>query len=952
MKRSRRRDHFALPERYRVFWDQAAEFISPGNLACDPFQTLTFSTDASFYRLVPKIVVQVRTREEISRLLGVAAQLRTPVTFRAAGTSLSGQAGSDSILLVLAGGWRAHSIHDGGEKISLEPGIIGAQANALLTRYGRKLGPDPASIGSCMIGGIAANNASGMCCGTSQNSYQTVDSMRVILWDGTLVDTADPQSRFQLFERHPQLVDGLAAIRDEIAADPQLAERIRQKYRIKNTTGYGLNSFVDFHDPIDILLHLMIGSEGTLGFIAEITYRTVLDHRYKASSLVVFPDIANAARGIQRLKGGPVAAAEMMDRASLRSIEDKPGMPPYFKGLSSDACALLIETRAPDPDSLSRQIPEIKELLAPIPTLFPVEFTDKRVEYERLWDVRRGLFPAVGAVRRVGTTVVIEDVAFPIHHLAEATVELQKLLQRHGYPEGIIFGHALDGNLHFVFTQDFGTPEEVLRYERFIGDLSQMVVQKYDGSLKGEHGTGRNMAPFVELEWGAKAYRLMKRIKSLFDPLGLLNPGVLINDNRRIHLENLKALPAAHEIIDKCIECGFCEVRCPSREVTTTPRQRIAIRREIARLSANGSDRRRLRRLERDYRYLGDETCATDSLCATACPVSIDTGKYTKYLRAQRHGRASSAVARTLSSHYGQAHAALRTALSGLSSLHRALGTKAMTALTKSARALSGGLLPQWNPWMPKRAGTPKLPTKNGASQEVIYFPSCICRSMGPAQGDPDQRAVFDAMLSILGKAGYRVLFPQKLPELCCGMSFDSKGFAAEGQRKADELRTQLLALSREGRIPVLCDMSPCVYRMRSTFESPLQVYEPGEFIHRFLLERLRFERQRDPVALHVTCSSVKMGVGTALESIARACAEEVVIPSEVGCCGFAGDRGFTYPELNASALSNLKASLPPKCRSGYSNSRTCEIGLSLHSGIPYQSIVFLVDRCSQPIGG
>jgi len=950
MKRSRRRDYFALPERYRVFWDQASEFIPKANLACDPFQTLTFGTDASFYRLVPKIVVQVRTRQEVSRLLAIAAQLRTPVTFRAAGTSLSGQAGSDSILLVLAGGWRAHAIHEEGEKISLEPGIIGAQANALLTRYGRKIGPDPASIGSCMIGGIAANNASGMCCGTSQNSYQTVDSIRVILWDGTLVDTADPQSRRQLIERHPQLVEGLAAIRDEIAADPELAGRVRQKYRIKNTTGYALNSFVDFHDPIEILMHLMIGSEGTLGFIAEITYRTVPDHRYKASALVVFPDIANAARGIQRLKGGPVAAAEMMDRASLRSVEDKPGMPPYLKGLSFDACALLIETRAADPDSLSRQFPEIKELLAPIPTLFPVEFTDKRVEYERLWDVRRGLFPAVGAARRVGSTVVIEDVAFPIQHLAEATVDLQKLLHRHGYSEGIIFGHALDGNLHFVFTQDFGTPEEVLRYERFIGDLSQMVVQKYDGSLKGEHGTGRNMAPFVELEWGAKAYRLMKRIKSLFDPLELLNPGVLINDNRRIHLENLKPLPAAHEIIDKCIECGFCEVRCPSREITTTPRQRIVIRREIARLTANGSDRRRLRRLERDYRYLGDETCATDSLCATACPVSIDTGKYTKYFRAQRHGRASSLVARALSSHFGDAQAALRTGLGGLSSLHRALGTKAMLALTKSARAFSGGWLPQWNPWMPNRAGALKPPTRNGASPEVIYFPSCICRSMGPGQGDPEQRAVFDALLSILGKAGYRVLFPQKLSQLCCGMPFDSKGFVAEGQRKADELRAELLALSKEGRIPVLCDMSPCVYRMRSTFDVPLQVYEPAEFIHRFLLERLRLQRQQEPVALHVTCSSVKMGVGSALEAIARACAERVVIPSDVGCCGFAGDRGFTYPELNASALSNLKSSLPPECRAGYSNSRTCEIGLSLHSGIPYQSIVFLVDRCSRSL--
>lgn len=953
MQRSRRPDYLELTEPYRRFWDEAIQFIPRSNLACDPFQTLAFGTDASFYRLIPKIVVEVRTRDEVSRLLAIAAKLRTPVTFRAAGTSLSGQAGSDSILLVLAGGWRGCTIHDGGERITLEPGIIGAQANAMLARYGRKIGPDPASIGSCMIGGIAANNASGMCCGTDQNSYQTVESMRVILWDGSMVDTADPRSRRQLLERHPQLMDGLAAIRDEIAADPQLAQRIHDKYRIKNTTGYALNSFVDFQDPIDILLHLMIGSEGTLGFIAEITFRTVVEQRHKASALVVFPDIANAARGIQRLKGGPVAAAEMMDRASLRSVEDKPGMPPYLKALGLDACALLIETRSADPDSLTSQVTQAKGLLAPIPTLFPVEFTDKRSEYERLWDVRRGLFPAVGAARRVGTTVVIEDVAFPIRHLADATVELQHLLHRHGYTEGIIFGHAFDGNLHFVFTQDFGTPEEVTRYQGFIEELSKMVVNKYDGSLKGEHGTGRNMAPFVELEWGAKAYALMKRIKALFDPLGILNPGVLINDNPRIHLENLKPIPAADEIIDKCIECGFCEVRCPSREITTTPRQRIVIRREIARLVASGANPRRLRRLERDYRYLGDETCATDGLCATACPVSIDTGKFTKQFRERKHGGASDAVAHEIGSHYGAAHAALRFGLGGLASLHRVVGTPAMRGLTKAVRSISGGKLPQWNPRMPKPAPAPRFQEMaDGKIREVIYFPSCICRTMGPADGDPEQRPVYDAMLSVLGKAGYRVLFPSNLRELCCGMPFDSKGFTQEGERKAHELQSELWERSDEGRIPVLCDTSPCVYRMRSALDSRFSIYEPAEFIQRFLLERLRFARQQEPVALHLTCSSVKMGVGEAIGAVARACAEQVIIPSDVGCCGFAGDRGFTHPELNASALSNLKSGLPAECHHGYSNSRTCEIGLSLHAGIPYQSIVFLVDRCSHPLDG
>ena len=947
---NRRRDYLELPESYQRFWSEASRFIPKANLACDPFRTLAYGTDASFYRLIPKIVVQVRTREELSALLGIAGRLRIPVTFRAAGTSLSGQAGSDSVLLVLAGGWRGHRVHDRGAKITLEPGLIGGEANALLAPYRRKIGPDPASINSCMIGGIAANNASGMCCGTALNSYQTVESMRVILWDGSLLDTADVESRNRFAQSHPGLVDGLAAIRDEIAADEQLAERIREKYRIKNTTGYALNSFVDFHDPIDILLHLMIGSEGTLGFIAEITYRTVVDHPFKASALAIFPDIANGARATQRLKGGPVSAVEMMDRASLRSVENKAGLPPYLKALGPDACALLIETRATNPDSLATQAAKAKELLAPIPTLFPVEFTDKKAEFERLWDIRRGLFPAVGAARRVGTTVVIEDVAFPIQHLAAATVELRKLLIRHGYLEAIIFGHALDGNLHFVFTQDFGTAEEVLRYQRFLDDLSELVVKKYDGSLKGEHGTGRNMAPFVELEWGSKAYGLMKRIKALFDPLGLLNPGVLINENPRAHLENLKPLPKAHEIIDKCIECGFCEVKCPSRELTTTPRQRIVIRREIARLQASGDAAARLRRLEEDYRYLGDQTCATDGLCATACPVSIDTGLYTKSLREQRHGGASTALAREIGAHYEGAQTGLRAGLTGLSAAHAVLGTRAMGGLTKGARALSGGKLPLWNPRMPTAAKAIQRPkTLNGTAPQVIYFPSCIARTMGPARGDPEQRAVFQGMLSVLDKAGYGVLFPPSLDSLCCGMPFSSKGFPEPARAKAIELQSELLALSDGGRIPVLCDTSPCSYHMRAVFDSRLSLYEPVEFIHRFLMDRLLFTRQPETVALHITCSSVKMGLAEKMEAVARACAEKVVIPAGVGCCGFAGDKGFTHPELNASALSQLKSGLPPECRAGYSNARTCEIGLSLHSGIRYQSIVFLVDRCSQP---
>jgi D-lactate dehydrogenase len=211
MGRATRSDHHDLPGPHRRFWDEAAAFLPPDRMMCDPFRTLAFGTDASFYRLLPKVVVKAHSREEVSRLVEIAGRLGVHVTFRAAGTSLSGQSISDSVLVVLAGGWRGWRIEDGGARIVLEPGVIGAEANAYLAPLGRKIGPDPASINACMIGGIVANNAAGMCCGTAMNSYQTVESMRLVLADGTEVDTGDPASRARLAATHAPLLQGLAA---------------------------------------------------------------------------------------------------------------------------------------------------------------------------------------------------------------------------------------------------------------------------------------------------------------------------------------------------------------------------------------------------------------------------------------------------------------------------------------------------------------------------------------------------------------------------------------------------------------------------------------------------------------------------------------------------------------------------------------------------------------------
>lgn len=943
-----RRDLAALPPAYRRFHDALVGAVPPERIVCDPLRTLAYGGDASFYRLVPRVVVQVRSADEVAAVLAAASVERLGCTFRAAGTSLSGQGVTDQVLVQATGGFRRAEVRDGGRRVALEPGVIGAEANALLARFGRRIGPDPASIGAAMVGGIAANNASGMCCGTSQNSYQTVDSLKLVLADGARLDSADPASRAAFAAAHRPLLDGLAALRAELLADAPLAARVREKHRIKNTTGYGLNALLDFDDPFDILVHLLIGSEGTLAFIAEITYRTVEEQRHKASALAFYPDIAHAARATQALGRGSVSAVELLDRSSLRAVEDRRGLPGSLRALPAEACALLVEVRAPDAVELARRIEEAQALAGTVAALEPISFTAVPAEYEVLWDVRKGLLPAVAAARPVGTTVIIEDVAFPMQHLAAGVVDLRRLFLEHGYPDGVIFGHARDGNVHFVFTQDFNDPREVDRYERFIDAVCDMVVCKYDGSLKAEHGTGRAMAPFVEREWGEKAYRLMERVKALFDPLGILNPGVLLNRDPSVHVRSLKPLPAAHELVDRCMECGFCEPRCASRALTLSPRQRIAVQRELARLRSTGDDDARLSRLEGDYQYQGLDTCAADGLCAMACPVGIDTGKLTKALRAAQRGPVARGVAGAVAAHYGGAVGAAKAVLGASAAAHGVLGAGALGAIASGLHRLSSGRLPVWNEHVPRPARLGRLAdVVKGRDRRVVYFPSCITRLWGPARGAEDDRAVSAAMLSILDKAGYDVLFPRHVESLCCGLTFESKGFVELADRKCRELERELIERTEGGAIPLLCDTSPCVQRMRACFEPRLRVHEPAGFIHDYLMDRLRFEKRARQVAVHVTCSAQKMGAGQQLAAVAAACAETVIVPPP-GCCGFAGDRGLAVPELSAAALSGLRAAVTG-CEAGYSSSRGCEIGLTQHGGIPYQSIVYLVDRCTTP---
>lgn len=936
---------------YKILYNILKDRIDEKRMFHDPMYTLAWGTDASFYRLIPKLVIKADNENEVSLILKESAALNLPVTFRAAGTSLSGQAVTDSLLVIAGNSWRKYEISDDGSRVTMQPGIRGGYINARLAQYGKKIGPDPASIDAAMIGGIAANNASGMCCGTAENSYKTVTGMRIILADGSILDTRDEKSRSDFAISHASLISELEELAQLTKANIPLADKIRRKYKMKNTTGYSLNALIDYSDAFDIIDHIMIGSEGTLGFISDITFRTVTEQPHRASSLMIFPDIEQACRAVALLRSQPVAAVELIDRAGLRSVEDKKGMPSFLKDLKIKACALLVETVAETRDRLNNNILKITNAIKEIPVTMDVRFTDIPEEYELLWNIRKGLFPSVGAIRTAGTTVIIEDVAFPVPSLAEATLDLQKLLKKYSYDDAVIFGHALEGNLHFVFTQDFSTQGEISRYASLINDVTDMVVHKYDGSLKAEHGTGRNMAPFVEMEWGMEAYELMKVIKKIFDPLDMLNPGVILNPEKDIHLKNIKPVHVSSEITDKCTECGFCESSCVSADLTLTPRQRIVIHRELSSLRKNGQEPHMAASLAKAFSYAGDETCAADGLCSQACPVNIDTGKLVKSLRGEHEDR-NTARALKIADRMSTVTSAARTGLSVVNFFHRLFGTGFMQHVSSWTRKISGNRVPAWNRYMPSGAVKIKVKgeTLSGDEKKVVYFPSCINRSMGVSHDHREEKQLTEKMVGLLKKGGYDVIYPENLNSLCCGMAFLSKGYVEAGMKKSKELEIALLKTSNNGEIPVLCDMSPCLYTMRENMKPPLKLYEPVGFIMEHLLPHLNITPVDETVTVFPVCSMKKMELDTKLVELARKCAREVIVP-ETNCCGFAGDRGFTFPELNAHGLKELKSQLPDEVKHGYSTSRTCEIGLSLHSGVSHKSIVYLVDKVSEGNG-
>ncbi len=905
-----------------------------------------YASDASPYRLLPQAVVMARETEDVAKLLDYGRRSGVPVVFRAGGTSLNGQGQSDGILVDVRRHFGGVAVEDDGALARVKPGTVLGHANRVLAPLGRKLGPDPASTDIATVGGVIANNSGGMRCGVVHDSYSTVRSLTFVLPSGTTIDTAAPGAAERFAAAEPALAAGLAAIRDEIRADAELSERIRRKFAIKNTTGYRLCAFLDADEPLEIFRRLLVGSEGTLGFVAEAVFETVPLPARTTTAWIHFPDIDQAIAPVRDLVDAGATAVELMVAPALITAAwNMVGAPEEWKELPPESAVLLVEFGAATDAELDAYLARAAEILATHETIRPIGFTRDAEEVELAWRVREGLHGLIGRLRLPGTALIVEDVCVPPERIAEGARDLQALLGEHGFLPGVA-GHASAGNLHFMLTPDFAKPEDVERYEAFMAKLVELIVGKYDGSLKAEHGTGINMAPYVEREWGAKATELMWRVKRLADPDGVLAPGVVLNRDPGAHLRNLKTTPAIEESATTCVECGFCEPVCPSRDLTTTPRQRIVLRREMARQPAGSPVQRAL--LE-EYEYDAMDTCAVDGSCQLACPVGINTGTLVKELRGEQHTDRAEALALGAAKRWSAVEAASRAALR--------LGGP-LARRTERGKGLPG-------------PASTKLPETRREGAAAVYVPSCTNRIFGsPADGPKTSAGLSksarrrgsgaEALVEVSERAGLPVWIPADVAGSCCGLPWSSKGFGAAHRHKANEMVERLWNWSGEGELPVVIDASSCTQAAATPGEDVLseenaerlaqiQILDSVAWAHDRLLPKLTVSRKVGSATVHPTCATRHMGLAPRLRSLAGALAEEVFVAPSATCCGFAGDRGIANPELTAAATRPQAAELAGRTFDAHlSNNRTCEIGLSRATGERYESFVFLLEELTR----
>lgn len=913
----------------------AAALGEDAGLSTRALDRITLAVDASHYLATPQAIARPRNARQVAAAMAVAVRCGWPLTLRGGGSSLSGQALSKGITLDVRRHFRDIEVLENGARVRVQPGATIREVNARLARHKAKLGPDPASEIACTIGGMIANNASGMTCGVTANTYRTISSMTIVLPSGTVIDTGAPDADAQLRAAEPELVEVLLKVRDQLRT-PEVRADIMRRYAIKNTMGYGLNSFIDFETPAKILEHLMVGSEGTLGFVAEAVLDTVPIRPKTSTGLLLFNSLDAATHALPTLVNSGADVVELLDAASMIAMGPE-GATVLPAGLQIDRqAALLVEYQGDTDDELAERSGRGSSQFGSFDLADAPEMTQDPARREQMWTMRKGLYTKIARNRPKGTAALLEDIAVPVEALGGVCSRLQVLFDQHNYAGGVIFGHAKDGNIHFLVTEDFDGPSSMKRYEDFTEDMVQLVLDE-QGTLKAEHGTGRIMAPFVQRQYGDELYQVMWQIKRACDPTIALNPGSVLTEDNDQHLKDIKSTTPVRPVIDDCVECGFCEPVCPSQHLTTTPRQRIVVQRAIATAEADG-ETALVARLHKEETYDVVETCAVDGMCQTACPVQINTGDLVRDLRTERAPKVLNAGWLAAAKVWGPF---TRVASVGMSVVEKVPNPLVAGALGVARKITSDDIIPTLSAELP--GGGPARRPVPVVDPQAIFMPACVGTMFGTKA--ECGKGVADALMRLAKVAEVRLEIPEGVAGLCCATPWKSKGLTS-GAKLMGERLVEVLGRATDGwRLPIVCDTVSCTEGIQVALAkqgvTEARVIDATDFTAEFIAPKLPTLARVPLAVVHPTCSSTRLGANNSLIMLAGLVADRVIVPDGWRCCGFAGDRGMLHPELTATATKDEAESVAKLDAQLYlSCNRPCELAMTRATGQTYVHVL------------
>ncbi len=888
-----------------------------GYLSTDPASRALWSTDASIYQRQPVGVVVARSEGDVELALRAAREAGIPITARGAGTSLAGQATSPGLLLDVSGMDRALEIDLEGGRCLVEPGLVQGELNALVEPHGLVFGADTSTSDVATLGGMVGNNSAGMRSIVYGTTADQVLSLRCLLPNGETVELK-PMKREEA-ARRARHADALARLLGgALRIGEEYADEIKRRYprMIRRVSGYGLDGLVD-PEVLD-LTRLVCGSEGTLAVVTRAEFRLQSLPPARQMASFEFDSLAAASRATVTLLEMEPSAVELLDDVAInraRATNAYRGSTGFVRG---DPRALLLVEWSGTEEALNERFAGLEEVRREIGASVAVPLRGKE-EMQQTVKLRKSILPLLlGTTEKAKPVAFVEDAAVPVGSLEEFVTRFEEILDEHG-TWACFYGHASVGTLHVRPALDTTEPGDVRRMRRISEEVADLVVE-LGGSISGEHGDGLSRSEFLEKMYGKKILAAFEEVKHLFDPDGLLNPGVIVDPapmDRQLRIgPGHRRRPVSTGLdfseqggfvkaVELCNGSGFCRKKtggtmCPSYMVTHDENDTTRARANLLRNVLDGT----LPPEELTGKRMKEvmDLCVGCKACKTECPSQVDVASMKTevlYQMGKRHGfsprqKAAGHVRRQL------ALAALAPAL---------YNAAAGTTLARRAAGLFG---------IDPRRELPKV-TEKTFSRRFAGLP----QGTGPAEvvlfndtwNEYQRPEVGEGAVRVLAAAGARVRLPAVV---CCGRPMLSEGLVDEARENARRNVELLYPLVERG-LPLVGLEPSCILTLRDDYKKLL----PGDGRVEKLAGAARLFEEAlldldpgripmnagPPVLLHGHCHQ-KALVGTGPTKKALGLAADVAVVDS-GCCGMAGLFGYEKGHYEVSMKMGERALFP-----------------------------------------